>query len=671
VKAVLLNGTLALPSNDVLGNFKYGWGKIFLDNNLYFPGDARKLRVWDLPTAQGLATGEVRNFTVSVAAGQEFRATLVWTDPEGTPGAAKELVNDLDLTVTNSAGTFLGNVFTTTADSTTGGTADRVNNVEQVRFSAPAGGTYTITVRGANIPGNGRSSTDRQGFALVVSAANCSSGVSAAPGNLQARTNPTRGVDLSWTPAPGGTVTQIYRGIGTNPNPADFRYIGSTSGATFTDPRAQGGYTYSYILRGADDCGEGPATSAATISSTGLCDIAPTFNGVSAAHADGANCRIHLSWAAATSNCPLGATIRYNIYRSTSPGVIPSGTPYAVSTGLTFDDTNVVSGTTYYYVVRAEDSTSASAGPNHGNEEKNDTILFATAFGNPGATGTWTDGAGDGGAFLSPDVPWQISTAQAHSGTHSYHNGADHDLYPRNTCASISTPAITLDADAELSYFARFNLEWQWDGVIVEISSDNGGTWTALPPTGGYPSTLAETQGTSGTESPANACGDLKSTPAFTGPDGNFALTPWTQYRSPLTAFAGKTVKIRWRFTSDPGAEFEGFYLDDIAITNAKLPGPCTLIVTKPVAAFVTNPGFPARGLPVRFLDKSQNAPTSWLWTFGDGGTSTLQNPTHTYASTGLFTVTLTVTNAAGTDQKTATIAVAEPVKTGKRRSAH
>ena len=26
-----------------LGNFKYGWGKIFLDNNLYFPGDARKL----------------------------------------------------------------------------------------------------------------------------------------------------------------------------------------------------------------------------------------------------------------------------------------------------------------------------------------------------------------------------------------------------------------------------------------------------------------------------------------------------------------------------------------------------------------------------------------------------------------------------------------------------
>ncbi|HKR64876.1 MAG TPA: S8 family serine peptidase, partial [Thermoanaerobaculia bacterium] len=159
VKAVLLNGTLPLPANEPFGNGKFGWGKIFLDNNLYFPGDARKLRVWDLPNTDGMKTGESRTFTVSVATGQEFRATLVWTDPEGTPGAAKMLVNDLDLSVSNSSGTFLGNVYNTTGDSTTGGNADRLNNVEQVRFSAPVGGTYTITVRGTNIPGNGRSAT--------------------------------------------------------------------------------------------------------------------------------------------------------------------------------------------------------------------------------------------------------------------------------------------------------------------------------------------------------------------------------------------------------------------------------------------------------------------------------------------------------------------------------
>ena len=39
---------------------------------------------------------------------------------------------------------------------------------------------------------------------------------------------------------------------------------------------------------------------------------------------------------------------------------------------------------------------------------------------------------------------------------------------------------------------------------------------------------------------------------------------------------------------------------------------------------------------------------TSWLWDFGDGQTSTLQNPSHVYATPGSYTVTLTVTNSDG-----------------------
>jgi PKD repeat protein len=49
------------------------------------------------------------------------------------------------------------------------------------------------------------------------------------------------------------------------------------------------------------------------------------------------------------------------------------------------------------------------------------------------------------------------------------------------------------------------------------------------------------------------------------------------------------------------------------------------------------------------FTDQSTGA-TSWAWTFGDGATSNLQNPSHTYLNTGTYLVCLTVTNACGTD---------------------
>jgi PGF-pre-PGF domain-containing protein len=54
--------------------------------------------------------------------------------------------------------------------------------------------------------------------------------------------------------------------------------------------------------------------------------------------------------------------------------------------------------------------------------------------------------------------------------------------------------------------------------------------------------------------------------------------------------------------------------------------------------------------LEVIFTDKSSEEPTSWLWDFGDGSTSNLQNPAHTYMASGTYTVNLTVSNANGSN---------------------
>ncbi len=50
------------------------------------------------------------------------------------------------------------------------------------------------------------------------------------------------------------------------------------------------------------------------------------------------------------------------------------------------------------------------------------------------------------------------------------------------------------------------------------------------------------------------------------------------------------------------------------------------------------------------FVDNSTGSPTSWLWDFGDGGTSTAQNPEHAYTAMGGYTVNLTVANSIGSN---------------------
>jgi PKD repeat protein len=74
-----------------------------------------------------------------------------------------------------------------------------------------------------------------------------------------------------------------------------------------------------------------------------------------------------------------------------------------------------------------------------------------------------------------------------------------------------------------------------------------------------------------------------------------------------------------------------------------------------PIADFTGSPVTGDALLNVSFFDSSSNNPVSWSWTFGDGGTSTLQNPSHVYENPGTYTVSLTATNAGGPSTTTKT----------------
>jgi len=101
---------------------------------------------------------------------------------------------------------------------------------------------------------------------------------------------------------------------------------------------------------------------------------------------------------------------------------------------------------------------------------------------------------------------------------------------------------------------------------------------------------------------------------------------------------------ITLRQTTDVGVVESGFQLTWL----------CNVPSTPPVTDFYASELTNCTGV-VYFHDLTMNGPLSWHWDFGDGDTSNLQNPVHTYQANGNYTVTLTTTNSFGSDTQTET----------------
>lgn len=135
-----------------------------------------------------------------------------------------------------------------------------------------------------------------------------------------------------------------------------------------------------------------------------------------------------------------------------------------------------------------------------------------------------------------------------------------------NLCVTLVTPPLDLTSGTspQLSFWTAWDIEQGWDGGVVEISTDGGTNWGRLTPIGGYPGTI-----TNG----GTLCGITTGSGAFTG----MGQLGFTQRQVDLSAYAGQNVKLRWLYRTDTAQTGEGWFVDDIALTHAQVPGTCTI----------------------------------------------------------------------------------------------
>lgn len=126
-----------------------------------------------------------------------------------------------------------------------------------------------------------------------------------------------------------------------------------------------------------------------------------------------------------------------------------------------------------------------------------------------------------------------------------------------------------------------------------------------------------------------------------------------TNFTLPAEIFPGsKRMRIRanWQnSSSDPCANFTYGETEDYTIIIVIATTP------PPVANFEANTTNILEGESVSFVDLSSNNPTSWLWEFSGGSpaSSTQQNPAVAYNNAGIYSVKLTASNEAGSDNET------------------
>ncbi len=362
-------------------------------------------------------------------------------------------------------------------------------------------------------------------------------------------------IDVSWQAAANADQYRVLRSLNAG---GPYTLVATVPGTqlAYHDTPVTGVASVFYVVRAVQGCESG-SSAEVQATTTGACTVGPSFAGLaSVTNPSSSTCTLTLTWPAAASRC--GGNVTYRVYRNATPPVIPSAGNIVASGlgGRSYADHDALADrSSYSYLVRAVD---AENGVDDGNG--------VTVAGSPtgqNSVGTWSDNAGDSGAALMTTAPpWSVKASGGKAGPKVYSTGS----YANNLCTALTTPAISLQSGSYLSFASKYDIEANYDAGIVEVATGPAfSSWTKL--VANYPDPLLNS---------GNACGFPTS-----GAGTAFSRTmtapsyPASPYTGSLAAYAGQSVKLRFRFSSDTSLSRTGWWIDDLAITNTLIPGTC------------------------------------------------------------------------------------------------
>ncbi len=277
VKATVLNsavdmtGVTGYPPNKI-----EGWGRITLDEALYFTGGSKKL--WVVDETAGLKTGFskcyfINNNSTSIS----LKVTLVWLDYPAALYSSPALVNDLMLEVSNPNAIttyhlMLDQNYNIIQTTNSFDPQDNRNTVEQILVSDPKVGIWSIKVYGINVP------IGPQLYAIVATGDVSAASPPDVPTGINAAATADNRITVSWPTTSSATCYNIYRNFGACPGNSWVKIANCVTGDSYNDDTVSGGSTYAYKVSAVYPGGcESDTSNCVQATATGICTLAPFF----------------------------------------------------------------------------------------------------------------------------------------------------------------------------------------------------------------------------------------------------------------------------------------------------------------------------------------------------------------------------------------------------------